>query len=183
MLNMYVVHTSRFILRKVTENDCEDIFSILKDRETVKYLNLPSITELGDVNELIKEYLHGYQNGTKYPYVIIDKQTNRLIGVFLIKLDLYDDDCFEFTVYIGKNFWNKGVYSEVLPEMMKFAFDCIKTGNFRGFVMRSNISSAKVLLKNKFSLEKTFAVEGLPEMIESYLMTRNYYYSEYLESQ
>ena len=61
--------------------------------------------------------------------------------------------------------------------MTEFAFEEIKTENFRGFVMKSNKISARVLIKNNFILEKEFKVEGLPEIIQSYLMTKEDYYN------
>lgn len=179
MVDMDVIETERFWLRKVTLDDSKDIFGILSDSDTIRYLNLNSISNICDVEELVEEYLRENAEGNKYPFAIIEKKSSAFVGVFLIKLDLYDEDCFEFTVYIDKKFWNQGVYSEVLPQMVKFSFEKIGTGNFRGFVMQSNASSARVLLKNKFILEKTFEVEGLPDMIESYLMTKEFYYANY----
>ena len=179
MIDMNIVETERLVLRKLTKDDSLDVFKILSDSETVKYLNLDAVNNVDDVIKLIEEYLNGYKEGNKFPFAIVDKNTNNFIGVFLIKLDIFDDDCFEFTVYIDKEFWNKGVYTEVLPKMIQFAFENIETGNFRGFVMKNNTASAKVLLKNNFKLEKSFTVEGLPEEIESYLMTKNFYYSNY----
>lgn len=175
MINIDRIDTKRFVLRKVLSQDRDYIFEILKDEETVKYLNLPKINTLSDVDEIIFEYLRAYEEGKKFPFAIVEKKTNDFVGVFLLKVDLFDEDCYEFTVYINKKHWNRGIYSEVLPEMVKFAFECIGTGNVRGFIMINNKSSARVLKKNSFCLEKTFPVEGLPELIESYLMTREYY--------
>ena len=119
------------------------------------------------------------QIGEKFPFAIIDSTTDTFVGVFLIKLDVFDDDCFEFTVYIKKEYWNHGVYSEILPHMVDFAFTTIKTGNFRGFVIINNKSSSKVLKKSGFRLEKTFTVAGLPEPIESYLITKQEYFNSH----
>ena len=177
MTEIKEIHTDRFILRKITENDNESMFDILSDAETTKYLNMESVKSISDVNRIIDDYLLQYAKGDKYPFAIVKKDSNELIGVFLIKLDLFDPDCFEFTVYIKRELWNKGIYSEVLPYMMDFAFNKIQTGNFRGFIMISNRASAQALKKHGFVLEKTFAVDGLPEMIESYLMTKQDYLS------
>ena len=178
MITINEILTDRFILRQVEEQDNESIFEILSDKQTTKYLNIKEIKTIDDVDEIIKDYLEEYAIGNKFPFAIINRKTGRFTGVFLIKLDLYDPDCFEFTVYIKRDYWNQGTYSEVLPYMIDFAFYNIKTSNFRGFIMVSNRSSAKVLKKCGFFLEKTFFVEGLPEKIESYLMTREEYISK-----
>ncbi len=172
---MKIINTKRFTLRKVEKEDREEIFKILSDKNVIENLNMSIHKTLEDTDKLIEEYLQENEKGNKYPYAIIEKGTNILIGVFLIKLDLYDEDCFEFTIYLNQSFWGQGIYSEVLPYMTKVAFEEIRTGNFRGFVMERNKASSKVLLKNNFVLEKIFEVPGLEGKIESYLMTKEQY--------
>lgn len=172
---MLQIETNRFLLNMLELEDHVRVYEILNDEEVTKYLNVGRIKSLDDAKNLVQDYLEGYKNGTKYPFAITSKDRNGLIGVFIIKLDLFDDDCFEFTVFIDKEYWNNGVYSEVLPYMTAVAFDVINTGNFRGFVMSSNRSSARVLIKNGFTLEKTFCVDGIADKIESYLLTHEQY--------
>ena len=167
--------TNRFILRKVNKEDSTEIFKILSDKDVNENLNMDIHVNILDTDKLIEEYLGENKNGNKYPFAIIDKNTKEFLGVFLIKLDLYDEDCFEFTIYIGKDNWGKGIYTEVLPYMTEYAFTKIQTGNFRGFVMEKNIASSKVLEKCGFTLEKVFEVPGLNGKIKSYLITREEY--------
>ena len=148
------IETKRFILRKVEVNDAEYIFKILSDKDVIENLNMDIHKNISDTENMLKEYFEENEKGNKYPFSIIDKETNKFVGVFLIKLDLYDEDCFEFTVYISKEEWGKGIYTEVLPYMTKFAFEKIGTGNFRGFVMEKNIASSKVLEKCGLNLKK-----------------------------
>ena len=169
------ITTERYNLRKVEKTDCNDIYVILSNTEIIKYLNMDLHTSKQDTLRLIENYLEEYQKGEKFPFAIIEKDTNNFVGVFLIKLDLYDEDCFEFTIYLNKNHWGKGIYTEVLPYMVKFAFEEIKTGNFRGFVKEKNKASSKVLAKSGFILEKVFKVPGLEGKIESYLITKEQY--------
>ena len=169
------IETNRFYLRKVIKEDAEEIFKILSDESVIQNLNQDIHKTVKDTETMLDEYFEEYEKGNKYPFAIIDKETGNFIGVFLIKLDLYDEDCFEFTVYIKKEEWGKGIYTEVLPFMTTFAFDEIKTGNFRGFVMEKNIASARVLEKCGFKLEKIFDVPGLEGKILSFLMTKEDY--------
>lgn len=174
---MEKIFTNRFILRKVEKEDCDFIFEILSDESTIENLNMNLHKSIEDTKKMIDEYLEEYEKGTKYPYAIVEKETNKFIGVFLIKLDLYDEDCFEFTIYLKKEYWGKGIYTEVLPFMTEIAFEVIKTGNFRGFVMEKNEASSRVLEKCNFVLEKIFDVPGLDGKIKSYLMTKEDFYN------
>ena len=166
------IETNRFILRKVDVKDELNIFNILSDKDVIEYLNMDMHNSIEDTRKLLNEYENGYEDGTKYPFAIIEKETNRLLGVFLIKLDIYDDNCFEFTIYLNKDDWGKGIYTEILPYMVEFAFEDIKTENFRGFVMEKNKASISVLKKYGFKLEKIFEVPGIEGKILSFLKTR-----------
>lgn len=172
---MDIIKTSRYILKKVEKNDAEDIFKILSNPKVIDNLNMKIHENIEDTRNLLIEYFEGYEEKTKFPYAIFEKDTKEFLGVFLVKLDLYDYDCFEFTIYINDNHWGEGIYTEVLPYMIKFAFNDIKTGNFRGFVMEKNKASSRVLEKCGFKLEKIFEVDGLEGKIYSYLITKEQY--------
>lgn len=170
---MEVIETNRFCLRKIELTDSNEVFKILSNPKIIENLNMNIHTSLEDTEKLIKDYLEELEKGNKYPYAIIDKNTQKLLGVFLIKLDLYDEDCYEFTVYINEESWGKGIYTEILPYMTRVAFEVVKTGNFRGFVMEKNKASCRVLEKCGFKLEKIFEVPGLNGKIYSYLKTKS----------
>ena len=170
------IDTPRFLLRKVEYSDCDEIFEILSDENVITNLNMDIHKSIEDTRKLLDEYFEEYKKGNKFPYAIIDKENNNFVGVFLIKLDLYDEDCFESTIYLNKSYWNKGVFTEIMPYMTKVAIEDVKTGNFRGFVMEKNKASSRVLEKCGFELEKIFDVPGLEGKILSYLMTRENYY-------
>ena len=172
---MEEIRTERYIMRKIEKTDDENVFKILSDSEVIQNLNMKKHENIEDTRNLIDNYLEELEKGNKYPFAIIDKKTKEFTGVFLIKLDLYDEDCFEFTIYLNKKNWNKGIYTEVLKYMIEFAFETIQTGNFRGFVMEKNEASSKVLERSGFKLEKVFQVEGIEGNIRSYLITKEWY--------
>lgn len=169
------IETNRLFLRQTLMEDKKNIYKLLSDEEVVKNLNLTIHSKIEDTEKLLKDYFDGLENNTKYPYTIIDKETKKFVGVFLIKLDLYNEEAYEFTIYLSKEFWGKGIYKEILPYMVKVAFKDIKTKNFRGYAMQRNIASIKVLEKSKFKLEKIFKVDGIEDMIYSFLITEDMY--------
>jgi len=169
------IETKRFILRKVEIKDAEKIYKILSNEKVIETLNMKIHKNLDDTYKLLNSYFEELDKNTKFPFAIIDKETEEFIGVFLIKLDLYNEDCFEFTIYLDEKYWGKGIYKEVLPYMIEFAFEDVCTGNFRGFVMEKNIVSAKVLEKAGFILEKIFEVPGIDGKILSFLITKEEY--------
>lgn len=172
---MKKIETERFILRKVELQDAEKIYKILSNRNVIETLNMEIHKNIQDTYKLLNSYFEELDKKTKFPFAIIDKNTKEFMGVFLIKLDLYDEDCFEFTIYLDEQYWRQGTYKEVLPYMIKFAFEDIGTGNFRGFVMEKNVASSKVLEGAGFVLEKIFEVPSIEGKILSFLITKEKY--------
>lgn len=170
---MRTIETKRYILREVEKKNANKIFKILSNPHVIENLNMDIHTNIEDTLALLNDYYNGLQKGEKFPYEILDKKTGNFIGVFLIKLDLFDEDCYEFTIYLDESYWGNGTYSEILPYMTQVAFEDIGTGNFRGFVMEKNIASKKVLEKCEFELEKIFNVDGIEGKIYSYLKRNN----------
>lgn len=169
------VTTNRCKFRLVEEMDIDDIYEILSNPNVITNLNMNIHNTKEDTMVLLENYKTEFKSGNKLPLVIIDKSSNEFIGVFLIKLDLYNDNAYEITVYLKEKFWGNGIYSEILPAMIKFAFEVVGTQNFRGYVMEKNIASAKGLEKSGFVLEKVFKVPNIEGNIKSYLITRDMY--------
>ena len=170
---MRTIETKRYILKLVEKKNANKIFKILSNPQVIENLNMDIHTQIEDTLELLNDYYKGLEKGEKYPYEILDKVTWDFIGIFLIKLDLFDEDCYEFTIYLDEQYWGKGIYTEILPYMTQVAFEDIGTGNFRGFVMDKNIASKRVLEKCGFELEKIFNVDGIDGEIYSYLKVNN----------
>jgi len=172
------IETKRFILRKVEIQDAEKIYKILSNEKVIETLNMDIHKNMDDTYKLLNSYFEGFEENTKFPFAIINKENKEFLGVFLIKLDLYDEDCFEFTIYLEEKYWGIGTYKEILPCMIDFVFEHICTENFRGFVMEKNVASAKVLEKAGFTLEKIFEVPGINGKILSFLMTKEEYFNK-----
>lgn len=171
------METKRCKLRLVSMDDIEDLYNILIKDEVVSNLNMDKPKTLNDIKKLIEKYEEEYKKETYEPLAIIDKETNKFIGIFLLKLDLYNEDAYECTTYIDTPYWNKGIVTEVMNYMVGYFFNKYQINNFRGYVMEKNGASAKVLQKCHFKLEKIFKVDGIEGNILSYLMTRLDYLS------
>ena len=169
------MNTDRLNLRLVDINDSADIYNILSNDKVNQNLNMNKPKDINDVVELINKYLKNYLEGTYEPLAITLKDTNEFIGVFLFKLDLYNEDAYECTIYIDEKFWNKGFSTELIKSMINYFFTKYKQSNFRGYIMAKNTASARVFEKCNFKLEKIFKVDGIDGSILSYLMTREDY--------
>lgn len=174
-MQMRDIKTERLILRQTNLEDKENIFKVLSNPKVIENLNMNLHGNIDDTEKLLEDYFEGIKTGTKFPFTIIDSESGNFVGIFLLKVDLYNEEAFEFTIYLEEDFWGRGFYTEILPYMIELVFENIKTKNFRGYVMEKNISSRKVLEKSNFVLEKIFKVPGIEERIYSFLITKEGY--------
>ena len=171
------MNTDRLNLRLVDINDSTDIYNILSNDNVNQNLNMDKPKDINDINELINKYFKHYQEETYEHLAITLRDTNEFVGVFLFKLDLYNEDAYECTIYIDEKFWNKGITTEVMKFMVNYFFNNYKQSNFRGYIMEKNTASARVFEKCNFKLERIFKVDGIDGNILSYLMTREDYFN------
>ena len=171
------MNTDRLNLRLVDINDSTDIYNILSNDNVNQNLNMDKPKDINDINKLINKYFKHYQDETYEPLAITLRDTNEFVGVFLFKLDLYNEDAYECTIYIDEKFWNKGITTEVMKFMVNYFFNNYKQSNFRGYIMEKNTASARVFEKCNFKLERIFKVDGIDGNILSYLMTREDYFN------
>lgn len=175
-MKLLPIDTKRLKFRLINENDLDEIFSLLNNERIVKFLNMNLHTTRDDTKRLIDEYLKGLEDYSKIPYCIIEKGSNRLVGIFLLKVDLYNPSSYEMTIYLKEEFWGKGYSTEMIPAVYPVIFDELNINNFRGYIMEDNIGSCRVLEKLNFKLEKIFEVAGISGNIKSYLLTKEDYY-------
>ncbi|WP_202127805.1 GNAT family N-acetyltransferase [Clostridium sp. C2-6-12] len=151
-----VLDTNNFILRPFTLEDIPDMYyNWARDKEVTKYLTWEEHYSMEKTNKIVTFWENSYKSNEYYNWAIEDKSTNKVIGsINLMNLDNYNENC-EIGYCIGKSFWNQGVMTEVLNEIIKFAFLEL---NFQRITARrhiDNIASGMVLKKCKFAYEGT----------------------------
>lgn len=167
--------TKRLVLRELVLEDAEHVFYLLSNPEIVKTLNVTLNETIDQTKNLIQEYRSGIETNQKLPYAVIHKEGGEFMGVVILKKDLYNEEAYEYTMFLDPTYWGKGMATEIIKQLLEVAFKKVKTKNFRGYIMKSNIASGKALEKNGFQLEKIFRVPGIEEEIVSYLYTIQMY--------
>lgn len=163
-------HTERFVIRDLELNDCNDVYKLLNDDDIIDNLNMNKPQSVNETKDFIEKYLDGKNKFEKYPFAIEDRTTGELIGVFLLKLDIYRESGFEYTVFLGEGYRGIGAFGEIIPHMISFAFNEIKTPCLRAYIMEKNDYSIKSTIKAGFSLERIFKVDGIEGLIHSYII-------------
>lgn len=144
------LETKHYLLRGLSIGDAPALFDILKDRKTMQYITPHPVQTLEEMEEKMKAQLANFQQQKEIPWAIIHKESKQLIGMFrLHKLHLWHKKA-EMGVVIAEDFQNKGVMTELLPEILRFGFLELGLNRIVGDIFAENTGSRKLLKKFGF---------------------------------
>ncbi|MBW2979183.1 N-acetyltransferase [Candidatus Woesearchaeota archaeon] len=148
------IEGERIKLRKLKLSDASDIYKNLQDREMVKWtLNIPWPYKRKDAIKFIRKTHYEMKKKSGYTFGIVLKEINKVIGVVsLIHINQKDKNA-ELGYWLGKKYWGKGLMTEAVKLMLKFAFEKLKLHRVYAGVFEENIASRRVLEKTGFKLE------------------------------
>lgn len=119
MLKGKVLVTPRLILRPIEEKDAQELYNILSDEETTRFLTLPIYESIENANAWIAKCVETEGEGTHFYRAIELKETGALIGGIGVELDA-DNNSGELGFYLNRDFWRQGFMSEAVEEMIRF---------------------------------------------------------------
>jgi len=157
-------HSERLYFRDLVSDDVERLFEIYSDADAMKYRQSPAHQTIQDTYDMLKRDEEMKISNKEIRYGIIETKTNLLIGSIMYQP--INDKCI-IGYSIDKNFWGKGYATEVVNWMLLI----LKSKNFRlieAWVMKENIASCKVLIKNGF------------KTVSQTIYTNSKYYQKYI---
>lgn len=113
------METKRLILRKFKITDAELMYkNWASDDRVTKYMPWDTYTDV----EKVKEFIQSKIDKNDYTFVIEYKETSEPIGTISIMHINSDFTSCEVGYVLGYDYWNKGIMTEALFEVLKFAF-------------------------------------------------------------
>ncbi|MCU9612568.1 GNAT family N-acetyltransferase [Caldibacillus lycopersici] len=145
-----VLETENYRLRGVTIGDAADLFMFMRDSDTMKFITPHLVKTVEEMEEKINNHLQNFLQSKEIPWVIITKETDKVIGMVRFhKLHLWHRKT-EIGVAICKEYQGKGVMTEVMKELLRFGFLELKLNRIVGDIFAENIGSKKLLEKFGF---------------------------------
>lgn len=119
--NLPVLETERLILRRFVETDGTDIYqNYASDPMVARYVTWNAHESAAD-SMLYAKCSHEGMFGA-YQWAIVLKETGRVIGsVGLVEADEAAHTG-EFGYVIGRNWWNRGIVTEAMREMLRYLY-------------------------------------------------------------
>ena len=148
-----VIDLGDYILRAKTLEDTEDFFNYYSDPEVNKYIVSDIPSNLQEARQEISYWMNVYKNGDGIYFAIARKDNNRLIGSIGLSSFNRFHNRIEASYDLAKEYWNKGITTKALKEVIRYGFDNMGINRIEAFAMRANKASRAVLEKCGFNLE------------------------------
>jgi ribosomal-protein-alanine N-acetyltransferase len=142
------LETKRLLLRRFTINDSELMYkNWTNDDDVTHFLSWPTHQDVNDTKNILEKWITNYSENDFYQWVIILKDINEPIGTIGV---IYKNEDFKMITVgycIGKRWWNKGIMTETLNEIIKFFFEKVKANRVEAWHDPNNQNSGKVMVK------------------------------------
>ena len=153
--------TERLTLRRFELEDAENMYyNWANDPEVTRYLTWQPHASVEVTEEIIKEWIAGYENKDYYQWAIELNEIEQPIGsIAAVRVD-EKTQSIEIGYCIGKEFWNKGYTSEALTELVRFFIGEVGAGRVCAKHDANNPNSGKVMAAAGMEYEGTLRRAG-----------------------
>lgn len=155
------LETDRLILRQITVNDAETIFTNwASDDEVTKYLTWPTHQSV-EVSRAYANYCaENYSKPSHYQWGIELKETHKLIGEIAVVNSNDILECMELGWVIGRKYWGKGYMPEAATEVLDLLFDEVGVNCVYAEHDTNNPKSGRVMQKIGMKFEGILRQSG-----------------------
>ena len=164
-----ILTTERLVLRKLSLNDEQAIFTLRTDIEVNKYLDRPICNSVDDARKFIQTVNTNIDNNKAFYWAITLANNNVLVGtICLFGFSEEHKNC-EIGYELLTKFQGQGIMKEAVESVIDYAFHTLQVEKIEAFFHRDNQGSVKLL--DKFSFENSNEVdEENPKLIGRYLI-------------
>lgn len=181
--NLPTLETERLILRKITLEDVEDMYTYGSNEEVSKYVTWETHKTLSDTKEYIEFILNQYENKKIAPWGIEYKENGKFIGTIDFVSWQIKHNIAEIGYVISQDYWGKGIVTEAVNEVIKFGFNNMDLVRIQARCDIENIGSARVMEKARMSFEgiirKGIFVKGKHRDLKMYSILKEEFSTDY----
>lgn len=147
------IKTQRLLLRLVEEVDISDLLKVNGDDKVTRFLPYATWQSLADGKEWFARMHALNKTGTTLQFVIIEKESDQVIGSCLLFRYEEDSARAELGYVMGRAQWQKGFTHEALSALIDYAFGECFLRRLEAEVNPDNVASNRLLLKLGFTHE------------------------------
>lgn len=150
------LQTERCLLRQVSLWDADALLKLRSDPEVMRFLDREPMTSISESEAMISSMEQSRENGSGISWGICLDPAGPVIGVAGVWRIVREHFRGEIGYTLLPEFWNRGLMTEVLRRIIRFAFDDMKLHSLEANVNPQNSSSIRLLEKLGFVREAYF---------------------------
>lgn len=157
-MQKYRIETKRLGLRFLEEADIDYLEELEKDAEVKKYFP-DGARDRSKTEAMIKKFISYHENNGLPCFLIFDFESGEFIG--RAGFGITEDNNIEVGYVLHKKFWGKGIASEAVSALLKYARAHINTDYIMAYADIGNIGSTRVMEKCGMQYYKTGIAKGI----------------------
>ncbi|WP_333876456.1 GNAT family N-acetyltransferase [Flavobacterium sp.] len=147
------LETERLLLRRLNENDVNEIFALRSNPEIMKYIPRPLAKTKEDALEHLRMIEEKIETNTGINWGITIKGHNNIIGIIGHYRIQPENHRAEIGYMSLPKYNGKGYISEAIKVVVEYGFEHMKLHSIEAVIDPGNIASERVLQKNGFVKE------------------------------
>jgi [ribosomal protein S5]-alanine N-acetyltransferase len=141
-------------IRKTIQEDAEILTKLINDRDVMKELvGYPSPCPLSKIKKDIEKGLVDWDNKKAYAFTILAE--GKIAGQIFLEEPSSDKKGYTVGFFVGKKFWNKGIATNAIKEVVRFGFGELNLDKIVGDNDEDNPASGRAMEKAGFKLNET----------------------------
>lgn len=144
------LETEKLILRRMTQNDANDLFEMRKDSRMNEYTDTKVDENIEETKAYIDNMNKGIDDNKWIIWAIEHKKSNKVIGSISIWNIDKEQKSGELGYGIIPDYQGQGLMKEALLSVIKYGFDNMDLNALDAYTEESNFKSVKLLEKCKF---------------------------------
>jgi len=148
-----ILEGKRIVMRKITKSDAQDMYRYSQRLEVTKYLLWYPHESLLYTKRYLDEVMRQYKAHTFFDFAVVSRDDGRMIGTCgFTKLDPINHSC-EIGYVISPDYWGRGIASEAVEMILRFAFCNLGLHRVEARYMPGNAASRRVMEKSHMLFE------------------------------
>ncbi len=167
-----VIETERLVLRRLTLNDTDAIFSVIGDPVAMQYY--PQSFTRDDAVKWVERNLRRYHENGYGIFAVVLRGSGEVLGDCGLAQQFVEGlPQLEVGYHLRRCHWGHGYATEAARACMDYAFRNLAAEKVISLIRPENLPSRRVAERNGMQVERQVTFEGLPHLM--YAMMREDY--------
>ena len=150
---MPTLETERFLLRKLSLDDTDDMFEYANKSEVTKFLTWSPHPDKAFTFDYLAYLQNRYKSGDFFDWAIVYKESGKMIGTCGFTRFFFQHNGAEIGYVVNPEYHGQGIATEVVGRVIRYGFENLALERIEGKFMIENEASRRVMEKNQMMFE------------------------------